>query len=212
MSPAEYLTIPVQIRDTTPIFKEWPKISRLSRDVVVTEKIDGSCGVVYFDDDLRMLVGNRNRWLTEKEDNFGFFKWATEHEDELRELGKGHHYGEWWGSGIQRGYGLKNGERHFSLFNTGRWVGYWTAQFGEVVGQLPEGMAYAPACCRVVPVLCRGEFDTTMIENTLDALDRWGSVASKGFMKPEGIVIYHTAANMMFKKTCVDDEKRKSEA
>jgi hypothetical protein len=29
-------------------------------------------------------------------------------------------------------------------------------------------------------------------------------------MDPEGIVIYHTAAGTLFKKTCVDDHKPKS--
>lgn len=33
-----------------------------------------------------------------------------------------------------------------------------------------------------------------------------GSYASLGYMKPEGIVIYHTAANVMFKKTFENDE------
>ena len=31
----------------------------------------------------------------------------------------GRHFGEWWGSGIQRGYGLD--EKTFSLFNAYRW-------------------------------------------------------------------------------------------
>ena len=38
-----------------------------------------------------------------------------------------------------------------------------------------------------------------------------GSLAAPGFMKPEGVVIYHTAANIMFKKTFKNDEKGKGE-
>jgi len=37
-----------------------------------------------------------------------------------------------------------------------------------------------------------------------------GSVASPGFMRPEGVVVYHVAANMYFKKTIEKDEEPKS--
>jgi len=36
-----------------------------------------------------------------------------------------------------------------------------------------------------------------------------GSIAAPGFMKPEGIIIYHTAGNLYFKKTIENDEKYK---
>jgi hypothetical protein len=45
----------------------------------------------------------------------------------------------------------------------------------------------------------------------LSLLEDTGSFAAQGFMNPEGIVIYHTAANMMFKKTIKNDEKGKNE-
>ncbi len=37
-----------------------------------------------------------------------------------------------------------------------------------------------------------------------------GSYASKGFMKPEGIITFHVAANIGFKKTIEKDEIPKS--
>lgn len=37
-----------------------------------------------------------------------------------------------------------------------------------------------------------------------------GSVASPGYMKPEGVVVWHTAANIGFKKTIDKDEIPKS--
>lgn len=190
----------------TPQFQAWPKISRLSRDVVVTEKIDGSCALIHITEEGDFHVGSRNRWLSSTEDNFGFYKWAKQHEAELSHLGKGYHYGEWWGSGIQRGYGLKNGVRVFSLFNTGRW-----RELGDGQGEVLEGQAQCPQCCSVVPVLYRGPFDTSAVDSVLEQLKVFGSVAEPGFSKPEGIVVYHTAANMSFKKTIVGDEKRKSE-
>jgi hypothetical protein len=40
----------------------------------------------------------------------------------------------------------------------------------------------------------------------LEFLSSWGSLANTGYMNPEGIVVYHTAGNVMFKKTIKDDE------
>ena len=44
----------------------------------------------------------------------------------------------------------------------------------------------------------------------LDDLKASGSKAAPGFMKPEGVVVFHTAANMGFKKTLEHDEVPKS--
>lgn len=121
---------------------------------------------------------------------------------ELVNLGEGTHFGEWWGSGIQRGYGLQKGEKRFSLFNTTRWM---IVPFEEKGFQIP------PKCCSVVPVLYQGVFDTELIDDTLMRLKETGSVAAPGFPRPEGIVIFHTAANIAFKKTCEKDELHKSQ-
>ena len=171
-------------------FEEFPKMPRLSREVIITEKIDGTNAQVCITEDGQFLTGSRSRWITPDDDNFGFAKWAQDHRDELMKLGPGRHYGEWWGVGIQRNYGLS--ERRFSLFNVARW--------GDV----------RPACCHVVPVLCRGDFDTQRISQVLAHLAEDGSVAAPGFMKPEGIVVFHTAANRGFKKTLEKDELPKS--
>jgi hypothetical protein len=64
----------------------------------------------------------------------------------------------------------------------------------------------------VVPVLISGPFRTDAIEHCLRILRERGSYAAPGFMDPEGIVIYHTAAGVSFKKTIKDDEKPKSKA
>jgi hypothetical protein len=102
-------------------------------------------------------------------------------------LGPGRHFGEWWGQSIQRNYGLD--EKRFSLFNTNRW-----------------NADNVPACCHVVPVLYEGPFCDNAIEACIDDLRMYGSAAAHGFMKPEGIVIWHTAARMYFKKTLENDE------
>ena len=173
-------------------FRKFDKIARLSREIVVTEKIDGTNGLIAIGDDGEFQVGSRSRWITPENDNFGFARWAYEHKDELMNLGAGFHYGEWWGLGIQRGYGLK--EKRFSLFNTSRW----------------SDDSVRPECCHVVPVLYTGMFNTETIQIWLDWLSRNGSVAAPGFMQPEGIVIYHVAGNLYFKKTIVGDDQPKS--
>ena len=98
---------------TPPEFRPFPKIPRFDREVIITEKIDGTNASVHVTDDGHVFAGSRNRWLTWDQDNFGFARWVKEHEDELRTgLGPGTHFGEWWGLGIQRGYDLH--ERRFS--------------------------------------------------------------------------------------------------
>lgn len=189
-------------------FVEFPKIARLSRECIISEKIDGTNGCIYIGEDGSFLVGSRSRWITKETDNHGFHKWATEHREELMQLGKGRHFGEWWGSGIQRGYGLTNGEKRFSLFNVTRWC-----EGDEIPQRIPtqdprleKYQERAPSCCHLVPVLYRGMFSTDAAETSLDALRSGGSVASYGFTKPEGIVIFHIAGNVGFKKTLDKDE------
>lgn len=178
-----------------PPFVEFASIARLSRDMVVTEKIDGTNASVHVLQDGRVLAASRNRYITPEADNFTFARWVKEHEDELRSgLGIGSHYGEWWGSGVQRGYGLTNGEKRFSLFNVALW----------------EDAAVRPSCCHVVPVLLRWTFDTTKVDECLAQLSVLGSVAAPGFTKPEGVVVYHAASRQLFKKTLDKNDGHKS--
>ncbi len=182
-------------------FLPFPKIARLTRECVITEKIDGTNAQIYITDDGQVLTGSRNKWIQPGDDNAGFAHWANQNKDELMTLGPGQHFGEWWGSGIQRGYNLPKGEKRFSLFNTIRWV---------MPGQpKTEKQEVVPPCCCVVPELWRGSFFTDCIQNVLDDLRLGGSVAYPGFMNPEGIVIFHVAAQIAFKKTIDKDEQPK---
>lgn len=171
-------------------FVEFPKIARFSREIVVTEKIDGTNGCVYIGEDgYTIRFGSRTRWLSAQDDNFGFWRWCNEHTEELLTLGPGTHFGEWWGAGIQRRYGQT--DKRFSLFNTHRWS------------------ESRPTCCGVVPVLYAGMMDEAEIIGCLLKLETHGSVAAPGFMNPEGIIIYHTAARTYFKKTLHKDDEWK---
>lgn len=186
-------------------FVEFPKIGRLSRDMVITEKIDGTNASITITDDGQFLTGSRTRWITPMEDNHQFAAWALMHRDELMQLGPGSHFGEWWGSGIQRGYGLQKGEKRFSLFNVGRWLDAHSTNGSELSGK----QQMAPACCHVVPVLMRWTFDTEKIGEALAYLQSNGSKAAPGFMQPEGVVIFHAANNTLFKKTIEKDSEWK---
>jgi hypothetical protein len=211
-------------------FQEWPKIPRLNRDITITEKIDGTNAAV------GILSGNeadtaglsedasKGRYLartvngtfvyaqsrkciiTPDQDNHGFAKWVWNHAEELASiLGPGLHFGEWWGNGIKRGYGLAQGDKRFSLFNTAKWN-------DETLGKR-EGFLLTPVGLGVVPVLYEGPFDDGWVvppwNDALYDLATDGSKAAPGFNRPEGIVIYHHAANSCFKVTLEHDESPK---
>ena len=175
-------------------FVGFPKIPRYSRECIVTEKLDGANCQIVIDEDGTMRVGSKNRYITPDNDHHGFATWAQDNIVELLKLGPGRHFGEWWGFRINRGYGLK--EKRFSLFNIKRW--------GDLLVR--------PNCCFVVPIIDQGMFTTEMVGRALDFLRRNGSLASPGFMQPEGIVIFHVQGNLMFKKTILRDEVPKGKA
>lgn len=192
-------------------FITFPKIARYSREVIVTEKIDGTNACAFIGDNGEVLTGSRSRWITPDDDNFGFAQWAEDHREELLTLGPGRHFGEWWGSGIQRGYGLPKGERRFSLFNVLRWC-----QHGESPQQIPTAdprivkvQDVLPPCVGLVPVLWRGMFDELNVNRIMSELSAGGSHAAPGFGRPEGIVIFHVAGNVGFKKTLDKDGELK---
>lgn len=212
-------------------FKAWPKTPRLFRDMVITEKIDGTNGAIIiekmhfhqhvkdgervqmtlpgtkdtwrgilvrfgdgWDDCYVVGAQSRTRLITPEVDNHGFAKWVFDNAADLvHALGEGRHYGEWWGSGINRGYGLKDGQKKFSLFNVKRYQGL-LGVFGQI---------------DVVPTLYRGPFDLDEVKVWTKLLGRDGSFAAPGFMKPEGVVVFHEAAGQTFKVTLEGDEKPK---
>lgn len=198
-------------------FQDFPKMGRLARNCIITEKIDGTNAQVVVElaenisdwsgsaatpwlkrveTDLGVFgiaAGSRTRYITVHSDNHGWANWVAKNAAELVKLGPGRHFGEWWGSGIQRGYGLQNGEKRFSLFNVSKW--------GDD--------ATRPACCHVVPTLRVHTFDSAIIDECLEHLAKFGSQAAPGFMKPEGVVVFHTTNGALFKKTIERDDEPK---
>src|SRR5512146_2857017 len=232
------LDMPVRVPEDsfTPeaTFTPFPKISRLFRPVVITEKIDGTNAAVvvsplvpynYGDEEvvgpgivintnagrldgwqpLYVYAQSRKQVISPEQDNFGFAKWVREHARELATgLGEGIHFGEWWGSGIQRKYDLD--EKRVSLFNVSRWGDEEEMNgFGEIVKATAR-----PDCCHVVPVLAElEEFNTAAIKGVVSTLKVRGSSAAPGFMDPEGVVTYHRHSNSLFKTTIKNDDKGK---
>jgi hypothetical protein len=181
-------------------FEPWPKIARLNRNITITEKIDGTNAAVVVNEDLSVFAQSRTRIITPEEDNYGFARWVHENAEPLASLlGPGRHFGEWWGQGIQRKYGLT--EKRFSLFNTHRW--------GFLADDDPDDPALPGLS--VVPVLYVGPFDQDWISDSLDDLRNFGSKAAPGFMDPEGIIIWHDAARVLFKVTLKNDEAPKGQ-
>jgi hypothetical protein len=204
---------------TLPDFEPFPKMARYSRPIIITEKLDGTNAQVFISPDFSIVAaGSRNRWITPDADNFGFARWVEDHRDELLQLGPGRHFGEWWGSGIQRGYGLPKGEKRFSLFNTVRWTKHGTVPKLISTGDsnVFKTQDALPPCCDLVPVLAEGLWQPhemgCRIDLALAELKHIGSFAAPGFRDPEGIVIFHAAANFAFKKTIKKDEVPKGVA
>lgn len=196
-------------------FEAFPKIPRLRRSVTITEKIDGTNAQIAICDDGAVLAGSRTRWIAPGKltDNYGFAQWVKDNEDELRRLGPGRHFGEWWGAGVQRRYGrlqnmrIVNGVmsaipgredpwRTFSLFNTQRWGAH---------------NPNTPACCSVVPVLYNGDYTSDCVEAAVESLRANGSRAEPGFMRPEGVVVFMASSRHMYKVLLDNDDMSKNQ-
>lgn len=204
------------------LYPKWRSIPRLNRQWISTEKIDGTNGLIRISTypvnregplplnaivlpelGVYLEVGSRNRWLSAEADNYGFYSWVRERARTLvTDLGVGHHYGEFYGKGIQRGYDL--GSKRFALFNI---VKFEAAARGL--------NTFATPGLDVVPLL--GTEDTfsgaaAMVEEHLYELGKYGSILVEGFEKPEGLVVYHAKSDARFKVTLENDAHPKSVA
>lgn len=193
-------------------FMPWPKTARLFRTVTVTEKLDGTNAAIRIqplsaepnrndtyhgfvwvqtrnDGVVEVGAQSRNRLITPTDDNYGFAAWVAANAESLvTDLGIGAHFGEWWGQGIQRGYGLS--EKRFSLFNTAKW--------GDAEFETPQ--------LHTVPILYEGPFrQSEVIDGTCMTLRSLGSLAAPGFQDPEGICIFHSQSRKVYKYTLDGD-------
>lgn len=179
-------------------FQAFPKIARLKREAIITEKIDGTNAAIIVTDDGDVLCQSRTRIITPQEDNFGFATWVDKNQSDLAaQLGPGVHFGEWWGCGIQRGYGLK--EKRFSLFAVHRWH-----------TETEDCRCIEAPLCFVVPTLeTLDKFSTEAVDRVLAELKEGGSTAAPGYRNPEGIVVFHTQSHALYKVTYEYDDNGK---
>ncbi len=203
-------------------FQAWPKTPRLFRDIVITEKIDGTNSAIIIqefgaDDDENVLATvehegvvyevaaqSRKRLITpgKTTDNYNFAQWVQENAELLvKRLGPGRHFGEWWGKGIQKRYGDLD-YRVFSLFNVDR---YRYTFFRT------EDLNGTPVNVESVPVLYEGPFSEEAIHLVAKELLKNGSVAAPFAPKPEGLMIYHTQSHKAYKFTFDNNDKGKWE-
>lgn len=209
-----------------PNFPGMPPTARLHRPWIITEKINGTNGLIAISNDLAtaesigwpmplanytvldesndlgwqrigVWAGSKNQWLGPDGDNFGFGGWVKENAVLLADLlGPGLHRGEWWGSGIQTGYDLPKGEKRFSFFNTSRW------DDRSLLLDLDIGLDVVPKIHDNVD----GHDLNEAVIASLALLEQFGSLASPGFMRAEGIVAFQPASQTSFKATIHNDE------
>ncbi|THV39662.1 RNA ligase family protein [Glycomyces buryatensis] len=201
--------------------RKWPKTPRLTTPFVITEKLDGTnaCvaisrlgdrdGVSAADLDFPEHYGvtvafthgacfavraaSRTRWIAPGDrDNFGFAGWVRENAEALTVLGVGRHYGEWFGRGIQRGYGMSN--RCFALFDE-KWR-----------NALPYGL---PPNVGVVPrvATAAGHELTKRVAWALDHLDKDGSYVGAPGAVAEGVVVTSMNSNPIRFKALADEHE-----
>lgn len=207
-------------------FKAWPKTPRLFREIIITEKIDGTNSAVIIQEieeydepsELRLAAlerggkyyevaaQSRNRLIFpgKTTDNYGFAGWVQKNAEELFDLlGPGRHYGEWWGKGIQKRYVNADPTlRGFALFNTEKHkdLHVWLSMDG-----------IAQVLVEPVHVMYQGPYSEQAIRDTLEQLKKYGSWTSP-LDSAEGIVIFHTQSRQAYKVTLDGNDAGKWEA
>ena len=162
------------------------------RALLSQKKIDGTNACIQIKDGEIIGIQSRNKAIApaaltgdKGSDNMGFAAWVLENEDDLVQLGDGHHFGEWAGPGIQKNpHNLE--EKTFFLFNTFRWN---------------ENNPNKPSCCSVVPVLYTGEFNDYCIRDAMQGL--WEQETAKQNI-PEGVIVYFHKTKRYEKHTFVN--------
>ena len=170
-------------------FKKFESIERFNSNITITEKVHGTNAQIIIDDAGNIQAASRTRLIYPGNDNFAFALFVEQNKVELIEaLGPGRHFGEWYGSGINSGYGMKNGERKLALFY-----------------QYPKEKPLPPQVT-MVPILYEGPFIEGIVEQTMNKLKTEGSAIQPGFMRPEGVVIRFGRNGAMFKKVFEAEE------
>lgn len=212
-------------------FKKFNKIPRLSRDIVITEKVDGTNASVLILNSADFYSWFENNSEAYKEDAENFFKQyclavdsKTEREFDLYlfagsrtrwiNLDKDNFgFARWVKENSEELFKLGEGQHFGEWFGQGIQRNYaLDKKFFALFNVLKwSNNPDKPKCCLVMPTLFIGDFTTENINQVLKDLEINGSYIAPGFKNPEGIVIYHRASGQLFKKTIKDDEKPKGQ-
>lgn len=221
------------------VFKPFQKIPRLNRDIVISEKIDGTNGTVIIDD-------HRSEQLcSEPPKGVAYVPYEEEMNIEQHaefskeELKIGRAIGTYivraasknriCVPGMDDNFGfaawvMENAGDLAHALGAGQFSGEW---YGHGIGRgygLQKGdrrFAFfnptldVPECAEIAPVLYQGArllpSGECAVNFYIRKLSYSGSEAVRGWKQPEGVVIYHTAAGNYFKVTIEADNQHKSE-
>lgn len=205
-------------------FEEWPKIPRYKKELVITEKIDGTNGCVAIEhlntpellEQARESLGKPKGPVAivngPSDGDFARALWAGSRSRWLDTSKTGDNFGfaKWVEQNADALANLGPG-RHF-----GEWYGVGIQRSYDLHERrfaLFNATRWIedekpPACCEVVPVLARG-FDVNPTE-VLEHLRLTGSIAVPRFFAPEGIIIFHTASRQLYKQLIENDDRPKS--
>lgn len=183
--------------------KKWRSIEKLDKcslphgKIIITEKIDGTNAHILIGPDDTFKTFSRTREITPEDDNYGFAKWAYSRKETLiqvfsKEGEEVRIYGEWYGPGIAPKCAYNITEPRFALFS----APLDRAGDFSILHRVD-----------IVPTLYTGEYSKDIVDKVMQTLQEHGSYISKGFMRPEGIVIHFLEQDERYKRTFVQESK-----
>lgn len=184
---------------STTNYNSFPSIERLENIYcVISEKIDGTNGLIEINE-TNVRFGSRNRYISFSDDNAGFANFFRHYEARFEDVAKDiitkepessdesyplRIYGEWFGCGIQRGYGLK--DKFFMPFSF---------FYGEKLIEYQVPNVITPN------IMYTGKFSMEVVNTCMQQLKLNGSGVVKDYKQPEGIVIFFPKYNFRLKET-----------
>ena len=174
-------------------YNSFPSIERLENIYcIISEKIDGTNGLIEINE-TNVRFGSRNRYVFFNDDNAGFANFFRDYEARFKDAAKDiitdesyplRIYGEWFGCGIQRNYGLKDKFfMPFHLFYSKKLIEY------QIPNIVTPNIMYA------------GKFSIEVVDACMQQLKLDGSGVVKNYKQPEGIVIFFPKYNFRLKET-----------